>query len=83
MTADTTYHVIVPIQTGMIVEVEGRKGLKFWEVIDLIDRDDVATASVDYDWWDMKNGWRNIDESTYVEDITNGIEVAYEEEVLV
>ena len=83
MTEETNYQITIPVETYMIVDVAGRKGLKFWEVIGLIDRDDIATSLVDVEWDEMKDGWRNIDQRTYVEDIDNDVEVCYEEEVLV
>ena len=75
---ETTYSIYVPLITTMYLSVEGKKGLNFWEVVDLVDRNDLMNADAEVHWEDIKTSWYSCGiKDAYIQDLDNDLEVDY------
>ena len=75
---ETTYSIYVPLRTTMYLSVEGKKGLNFWEVVDLVDRNDLMNSDAEIQWSDIQDAWHGEGiEDAYIQDLDNDLDVDY------
>lgn len=73
----TTYSLCVPLRTTMYLSVEGKKGLNFWEVVDLVDDIDLMNSETEVDMGDIRDAMNDIGNWTYIQDLDNQLDVDY------
>ena len=57
MTKKITYTLTAPLRSSFVFSIEAEEGLDRDEICNLVSRDDLANASPQIDWGDLKSSW--------------------------
>lgn len=72
---DVSYTIQIPVQSYVVVTIDGKGGMTREEICDAVTRTDLGNSEGEITWDDVKDAWREGDIEGYIIEDENGNEI--------